>query len=142
MYSITESAPFSKVISSTLCIGPHQLHDSDDIGLLVRGYAAQSGSQQLACARTQGSDSKLTNISSKHVLRFMLGVNEVPMTANGKKVETLVKSGICSGEINAQSYYWHGRKPRMFHWNFFWAVLPSGGEEQPYRGNLLDLPSW
>ena len=29
----------------------------------------------------------------------MLGVNEIPMTVNGKKVETLVKSVLCSGEM-------------------------------------------
>jgi acetoacetyl-CoA synthetase len=38
-------------------------------------------------------------LSSKHVPRFVLGVDEVPMTVNGKKVETLVKSVICSGEL-------------------------------------------
>lgn len=38
-------------------------------------------------------------LSSKHVPRFILGVDEIPMTVNGKKVETLVKSVICSGEL-------------------------------------------
>lgn len=38
-------------------------------------------------------------LSSKHVPRFVLGVDEIPMTVNGKKVETLVKSVICSGKL-------------------------------------------
>lgn len=38
-------------------------------------------------------------LSSKHVPRFVLGADEIPMTVNGKKVETLVKSVVCSGEL-------------------------------------------
>jgi acetoacetyl-CoA synthetase len=38
-------------------------------------------------------------LSSKHVPRFVLGVDEIPMTVNGKKIETLVKSVICSGNL-------------------------------------------
>lgn len=37
-------------------------------------------------------------LSSKHVPRFVIGVKEVPMTVNGKKVETLVKQIISSGQ--------------------------------------------
>lgn len=38
-------------------------------------------------------------LSSKHVPRFIIGVKEVPMTVNGKKVETLVKQVVCSGQL-------------------------------------------
>jgi len=36
-------------------------------------------------------------LSSRHVPRFILAVDEIPMTVNGKKVETLVKEVICTG---------------------------------------------
>ena len=38
-------------------------------------------------------------LSSKHVPRFIIGVKEVPMTVNGKKVEILVKQVVSTGEL-------------------------------------------
>ena len=38
-------------------------------------------------------------LSSKHVPRFVIEVKEVPMTVNGKKVETLIKQVISSGQL-------------------------------------------
>lgn len=97
IYSITESAPFNKVISSTLCMGRRRPHDSDkSVFLFVVMQPGQAFSSQLAL------ELKATirkGLSSKHVPRFVLGVNEIPMTVNGKKVETLAKSVICSGEM-------------------------------------------
>lgn len=40
-------------------------------------------------------------LSSKHVPRFIIGVKEVPMTVNGKKIETLVKQVVSSGKLPA-----------------------------------------
>jgi acetoacetyl-CoA synthetase len=38
-------------------------------------------------------------LSSRHVPRFVVQVREIPMTVNGKKVETLVKQVISTGEL-------------------------------------------
>lgn len=38
-------------------------------------------------------------LSNKHVPRFVVEMDEVPMTVNGKKVETLVKGIISSGKL-------------------------------------------
>ena len=38
-------------------------------------------------------------LSSKHVPRFVIGIKEGPMTVNGKKVETLIKQVISSGQL-------------------------------------------
>lgn len=38
-------------------------------------------------------------LSSKHVPRFVIPVKEIPVTVNGKKVETLVKQVISKGEL-------------------------------------------
>lgn len=38
-------------------------------------------------------------LSNKHVPRFVIEVDEVPMTVNGKKVETLVRGTISSGKL-------------------------------------------
>jgi acetoacetyl-CoA synthetase len=40
-----------------------------------------------------------TGLSARHVPRFIIQVDEIPMTMNGKKIETLVKQIICSGEL-------------------------------------------
>ena len=97
IYSITESAPFNKVISSILCIGRRRPHDSDEsVFLFVVMQPDQAFSSQLALELKAAIRKRL---SSKHVPRFVLGVNEIPMTVNGKKVETLPKSVICSGEM-------------------------------------------
>lgn len=97
IYSITESAPFNKVISSTLCIGRRRPHDSDEsVFLFVVMQPGQNFTSQLALELKAAIRKGL---SSKHVPRFVLGVAEIPMTVNGKKVETLVKSVICSGEL-------------------------------------------
>lgn len=44
-------------------------------------------------------DAIRTGLSSKHVPRFIIGVKEVPMTVNGKKVEILVKQVVSTGEL-------------------------------------------
>lgn len=44
-------------------------------------------------------DAIRSGLSARHVPRFVLPVKEIPMTVTGKKVETLVKQVICSGEM-------------------------------------------
>jgi acetoacetyl-CoA synthetase len=44
-------------------------------------------------------DAIRAGLSARHVPRFVLPVKEIPMTVNGKKVETLVKQTISTGEI-------------------------------------------
>lgn len=44
-------------------------------------------------------DAVRDGLSSRHVPRFVVEVKEIPMTSNGKKVETLVKEVISTGEM-------------------------------------------
>lgn len=97
IYSITESAPFNGVISTTLCIGRRRPHDSDEsVFLFVVMQPGNSFSDQLAL---EMKDAIRKGLSSKHVPRFIIGVIEVPMTVNGKKIETLVKQVVSTGEL-------------------------------------------
>ncbi|KAJ5278700.1 hypothetical protein N7478_004072 [Penicillium angulare] len=97
IYSITESAPFNEIISSTLCIGRRRPQDSDEsVFLFVIMQSNQPFTSQLAL---ELKNAIRNGLSSKHVPRFVFGVKEVPMTVNGKKVETLVKQVICSGQL-------------------------------------------
>lgn len=38
-------------------------------------------------------------LSKKHVPRFIIQIPEIPVTVNGKKIETLVKRIICTGRL-------------------------------------------
>ncbi|KAJ5807928.1 hypothetical protein N7474_009197 [Penicillium riverlandense] len=98
IYSITESAPFNSVISTTLCVGRRRpQRDTDEsVFLFVVMQPNKLYSSQLAL---ELKDAIRSGLSSKHVPRFVIEVKEVPMTVNGKKVETLVKQVICSGQL-------------------------------------------
>ncbi|KAJ5121752.1 hypothetical protein N7526_008689 [Penicillium atrosanguineum] len=97
IYSITESAPFNKSISTTLCVGRRRPCDTDEsVFLFVVMQRGNSFSDHLAL---EFRDAIRKGLSSKHVPRFIIGVKEVPMTVNGKKVETLVKQVVSTGEL-------------------------------------------
>ncbi|KAJ6005191.1 hypothetical protein N7451_003135 [Penicillium sp. IBT 35674x] len=97
IYSITECAPFNNVISATVCVGRRRPHDSDEaVFLFVVMQPKQSFTAQLAL---EIKNAIRKGLSSKHVPRFVIGVKEVPMTVNGKKVETLVKQIVSSGQL-------------------------------------------
>ena len=38
-------------------------------------------------------------LSKKHVPRFIIQIPEIPVTVNGKKIETLAKKIICTGRF-------------------------------------------
>jgi acetoacetyl-CoA synthetase len=97
IYSITESALFNEVISTTLCVGRRRPHDSDEsVFLFVVMQPGNSFSDHLAL---EMKDAIRKGLSSRHVPRFVVGVKEVPTTVNGKKVETLVKQVVSTGEL-------------------------------------------
>lgn len=97
IYSITESAPFNAVISSTLCVGRRRTHDPDEVVFLF--VVMQAGKPFTAQLATELKDAVRQGLSSKHVPRFVIGAKEIPMTVNGKKVETLIKQVISSGQL-------------------------------------------
>lgn len=97
IYSITESAPFNSVISATLCIGRRRLHDSDEVVFLF--VVMQSGKPFTSQLAIELKDAIRKGLSSKHVPRFVISVKEVPVTVNGKKVETLIKQVVSSGQL-------------------------------------------
>lgn len=97
IYSITEAAPFNNILSSTLCIGRRRPQDSDESVFLF--VVMQPGNPFTSQLALELKDAIRKGLSSKHVPRFVLGVKEVPMTVNGKKVETLVKQVVSTGQL-------------------------------------------
>lgn len=98
IYSITEAAPFLNTVATTLCVGRKRRSlDSDEsvflFVVLRPGHGFTKGlEEQLNTAIRQG-------LSARHVPRFVVAVKEIPMTSNGKKVETLVKEVISTGQV-------------------------------------------
>ncbi|KAH8894560.1 acetoacetate-CoA ligase [Thozetella sp. PMI_491] len=98
VYSITEAHPFDKVIETTLCVGRRRKGlDSDESVFLF--VIMRNGSRFDRDLELSLRDAIRTGLSARHVPRFVIPVKEIPMTVNGKKVETLVKQTICTGEL-------------------------------------------
>lgn len=93
-----EAYPFNEVISTTLCVGRRRpgLDNDESVFLFVimkpqTPFTEELG-QSIRNAIRAGH-------SSKHVPRFVVPVREIPVTVNGKKVETLVKGVISTGRL-------------------------------------------
>ncbi|KAK6379657.1 hypothetical protein LTS17_005729 [Exophiala oligosperma] len=98
IYSITEAVPFTDTVATTLCVGRKRRgRDSDEsvfLFVVMRDghFFTETLEASLKNAIRQG-------LSARHVPRFVFAVHEIPMTSNGKKVETLVKEVISTGQM-------------------------------------------
>ncbi|KIX95100.1 uncharacterized protein Z520_09016 [Fonsecaea multimorphosa CBS 102226] len=98
IYSITEAAPLSNTIAISLCVGRkrHGVDFDESVFLFVVMRAGHSFTNELEQLL---KDTIRKSLSPRHVPRFVVEVKEIPMTSNGKKVETLVKEVISTGKI-------------------------------------------
>ncbi|KAL3462145.1 hypothetical protein BJX64DRAFT_299776 [Aspergillus heterothallicus] len=98
IYSIVEAALFNEVISATLCVGRRRASiDSDEIVFL---FVVMQTPHSLSDGLVRDlKDAIRKGLSSRHVPRFIIEVPAIPMTVNGKKIETLVKKIICTGKL-------------------------------------------
>lgn len=100
IYSIVESAPFSQWISTTLCVGRRRPKIDTDEAVFL--FVVMKPQNEFTSELAQIIRDTIRNgLSSKHVPRFVIPVKEIPVTVNGKKVETLVKQVISKGELPA-----------------------------------------
>jgi acetoacetyl-CoA synthetase len=98
IYSVTEVEPFTDTIASTLCVGrKRRVLDSDEsvfLFVVMRpGHPFTKGLEEMLKGAARHG------LSARHVPRFVVAVKEIPMTSNGKKVETLVKEVISTGQM-------------------------------------------
>ncbi|KFX99476.1 hypothetical protein V490_01779 [Pseudogymnoascus sp. VKM F-3557] len=101
IYSITEAPPFIYTIAATLCIGRRRKgRDSDESVFLF--VVMRPGEKLTDKLLGQLKTSIRTSLSARHVPRYIIQVDDIPMTMNGKKIETLVKQIICTGEMPKQ----------------------------------------
>lgn len=100
IYSVVEAEPFNKAIATTLCIGRRRPADNDETVFLFVVMVVMHQPHKLSDKLVQEIKGAIRGgLSHRHVPRFVIEVPEIPMTVNGKKIETLVKGIICKGQL-------------------------------------------
>jgi acetoacetyl-CoA synthetase len=110
---------FPSQVEDSLCIGRCRRHDTDEtVVLFLKMRGGQSFSTQLVEKIRQAIREDL---SPRHVPGIISECPEIPVTANGKKVEVLIKkilSGVDveaaggSGAVNGECLDWYQRWAR------------------------------
>ncbi|KAI1937244.1 hypothetical protein LOZ66_004162 [Ophidiomyces ophidiicola] len=101
IYNISEGPAFNAQIEDTLCVGRRREHDKDEVVFLFvkmrnRQPFTRDLEQRLRSAIGGG-------LSPRHIPKFIIEVPEIPVTINGKKVETPVKRIISGEKVQASS---------------------------------------
>lgn len=101
LYHIIEAPPFNSLISDSLCVGRRRKGDSDEVVFLflipAKGVKIDVGLIDRIKAAIR------SNLSARHVPKFMFEVSEIPYTINGKKVEGVVKKIISGIDVTPSS---------------------------------------
>ncbi|KAK7425085.1 hypothetical protein QQZ08_008362 [Neonectria magnoliae] len=88
IYAVMETH-FQHVIEDSLCVGQRRSNDSDESVML---FLVLRGSRKLERMLIREIKASIANeLSKRHVPKYIFQVPEIPVTANGKKVELTVK---------------------------------------------------
>jgi acetoacetyl-CoA synthetase len=99
--AIVESPKFNDMIADTLCVGRKRPSDRDeDVFLFVR---MRENFQLTDALRRKIEVAIRTSLSPRHVPRFILPIEAIPVTINGKKVEIAVKKLISGANVKVSS---------------------------------------
>ncbi|KAK0269875.1 hypothetical protein LTR35_014551 [Friedmanniomyces endolithicus] len=89
IYAIVEAAPYNTRISNSLCVGRRRPNDTDEEVFL---FLVMSPPHRLTPQFRADVKAGIRNaLSARHVPKYVLEVPGIPVTINGKKVETAVK---------------------------------------------------
>jgi acetoacetyl-CoA synthetase len=101
IYAIAEGPGFNAEVAETLCVGRRREGDSDEsVFLFVKMAAGHTFTPDLVARLTKAI---AEGLSARHVPKFIVEVDEVPVTINGKKVETAVKAAISGQAVRVSS---------------------------------------
>lgn len=101
IYHIIEAPPFSSLISDSLCVGRRRKHDVDEVVFLfVIPAKGVTFTDELV---NQIKSAIRTNLSARHVPKFVFEAQEFPYTINGKKVENVIKKIISGTDVTPSS---------------------------------------
>ena len=114
VYAIVETSPFTNYIDNCLCVGRRRPKDTDEQVFLL--LQMRPGVALTAELQAQIKTAIRNGLSSRHVPRFIVAVPDIPVTINGKKVETAVKKIISGKDVvpsasvqNPESFEWFKR---------------------------------
>lgn len=101
IYAIVEGPAFNAEVAETLCVGRRREGEGDEnVFLFVKMAAGHALTPHLVARLKQAI---AHGLSPRHVPRFVVEVDEVPVTINGKKVETAVKAAISGRAVPVSS---------------------------------------
>jgi acetoacetyl-CoA synthetase len=105
--------PFTDYISNSLCVGRRRPTDLDEQVFL---FVVMKPGFRLEDIAVHIRTAIRAALSPRHVPKYIFAVPDVPMTINGKRVETIVKKLISGHEVkpsstiqNPQSLAWFRR---------------------------------
>ena len=101
IYHIVEAPPFNALISDSLCVGRRRKGDQDEVVFLfiipAKGIIVNDEFMDKI------RNAIRTNLSSRHVPKFIFEVKEIPYTMNGKRVELVIKKVISGVDVTPSS---------------------------------------
>jgi acetoacetyl-CoA synthetase len=101
VYAITEGPDFNAEVLDTLCVGRRRPHENDEtVFLFVQMLPGKKFTEELR-QKLRNAISK--GLSPRHVPKFIIPVEAIPVTINGKKVEIAVKQLISGRDIKVSS---------------------------------------
>ena len=101
IYNVVESPRFNSVIGDTLCVGRKRQHDKDEtVFLFVKMKDGHALTDKL---KKEMEDAIRSLLSPRHVPRFIVQVEDIPVTINGKKVEIVIKKIISGMDVKVSS---------------------------------------
>ena len=103
IYAIVEAAPFNTLLSNTLCVGRRRPQDSDEEVFLFVVMNNPSQNHLTPNLRAELKKAIRQALSPRHVPKYVLEVPEIPVTINGKKVETAVKQVLSGKDVKASN---------------------------------------
>ena len=101
IYHIIEAPPFNLLVSDSLCVGRRRKGDIDEVVFLflIPSKGVRIDEELIGKIRSAIK----TNLSARHVPKFIFEVKEIPYTVNGKKVENVVKKIISGVDVTPSS---------------------------------------
>jgi acetoacetyl-CoA synthetase len=114
IYSLIEVPPFTTTygITNTLCVGRRRPQDSDESVFLFLIF--RPGHHLTPSVRQKIKDKIRNALSARHVPRFVVEVEDFPVTINGKKVEIAVKQVLGGRDVKLSQTVSNPRSIEVF----------------------------
>lgn len=101
IYHVIEAPPFNALINDSLCVGRRRKGDQDEVVFLFVIPTKGVVVDEELLDKVRGAIR--TNLSARHVPKFIFQVKEIPYTLNGKRVENVIKKIISGVDVTPSS---------------------------------------